>query len=120
MVYCRCPVCGSLFHLNPGMPIDYWYRKFVPDLKSNDAPEIACLNCWKKLAVGDRVKLRSKPVRIDGELDAGDEGIVSAIETEAETWYIVDFDNTKCGAKFLRDELSIAKRANCPRPSLEV
>lgn len=120
MVYCRCPVCGNGFHLNPGIPIDDWYRKFAPGLKPNDEPEIACRDCWTKLDVGDRVRIRLKTARIDGGFHERDEGIVAALEAEAESWFVVDFDNPVRRAKFLRDELSIVKRATCSHPSLEV
>jgi hypothetical protein len=100
MVYCRCPNCGSRFHVNIGIPVDDWYRKFAPGLKSNEEPELACFACWNKLAIGDRVKIRIKPARIDSGFHVGDEGEVSAIETEAEYWCV--------------------RRANSSHPSFEV
>ena len=58
MPFGRCPVCGAMYHLNVGLPLDEWYRQHWPQLRVGDEVPSLCLRCWVNLRPGHRVTVR--------------------------------------------------------------
>jgi hypothetical protein len=80
MPFSRCPVCGELFHLNIGLPLDEWYHSYWPQVHIGDEVPGECLLCWVELRPGHRVTIRSVPEELGACVDVGTPGVITATE----------------------------------------
>ena len=58
MPYSKCPICGSIFHLNIAEPAT-WYRERYPDVLFNSIVPGVCFFCFGDIVTGSRVLIRS-------------------------------------------------------------
>ena len=57
MPYSKCPICGTVAHLNVVDPAS-WYRERYPDLPFGALVAGPCFHCHYELTVGDVVMVR--------------------------------------------------------------
>lgn len=58
MPYTKCPICGSVSHLNIADPAN-WYRERYPDLPFGSIVPGVCYYCFGEISIGSRVVVRS-------------------------------------------------------------
>lgn len=110
MPYAKCPVCGTLTHLQVG-DIAVWYQDYWPGYQIGALVPAKCPGCWFDLQIGHRVRVRTESKTHPERIHVGDIGIVIAIDVTpcGETQYTVEQDTTdqaRWCAVFIRQELS--------------
>ena len=58
MPYSKCPICGSVSHLNVPDPAT-WYRERYPDIPFGGIVPGVCFYCFGGIHIGSRVVIRS-------------------------------------------------------------
>lgn len=110
MPFGQCPVCGTVYYLNVGLPADEWYRRHWPYLKVGDAVPGLCPRCGIDLRPGHRVMARTAPHELSEHVPVGTPGIVLGVEaaaSEGETVYLVGLERAAVAAgRFRRTDLS--------------
>jgi hypothetical protein len=76
MPYSKCPICGSLTHLNVADPAT-WYRERYPDLPFGSIVPGVCFYCFGDISIGSRVFIRSHFTRHPEWAPIGAVGIVT-------------------------------------------
>lgn len=70
-----CPMCGAQMHLNVAEP-----ERFAaahPERAALGCAVLPCLTCWREVAVGSRVRVRSTAARVQAHV--GESGVVDAL-----------------------------------------
>jgi putative addiction module component (TIGR02574 family) len=106
MPFGRCPVCGAMYHMSIGLPVEEWYRRYYPQVPVGAEVTGECFQCWIPLRLGHRVTVRAVPTALTGRFAVGAEGIVTGIEPGPPPAYLVEFGGAGAvTARFRRDEL---------------
>jgi hypothetical protein len=106
MPFGRCPVCGAIYHMSVGLPVDEWYRRYWPGVPFGAEVPGECFRCWVPLRVGHRVTVRVVPAQLAGAVAAGATGVVSAVEPGEVPVFVVDLQGADgTSGRFRRGEL---------------
>jgi hypothetical protein len=105
MPFGRCPVCGASYHMNVGLPVDQWYRRYFPGVPFGAEVPGKCIRCWVPLRVGHQVIVRAVPEPLAGAVAVGASGVVTVVEPGAEPMFVVEMAGVTVVGQFHRNEL---------------
>jgi len=94
MPWSKCPLCGTMSHLNVGDVKD-WYEEYHPELTFGSLIPTRCFFCWQEVKAGDAVVIR-KPTETNQAIQPGERGVMLAILSEKdESLYLVKLASGK-------------------------
>lgn len=105
MPFGQCPVCGANYHLNVNLPVGEWYARHWPGIAVGEPVRAKCARCSVDLRPGHRVSIRSVPLELEGRVEVGACGVVTAIKPIPPA-FVVELEGSAARiGRFRREEL---------------
>jgi hypothetical protein len=106
MPWFQCHTCGARGHFLITEHAEEWHRTHFPNHSRTDLLPLQCTSCSMQLEPGHRVRARKVPRDLEGIVEVGAEGVVTAIESRSSPRYWVSFKRPPISASFQRSQLS--------------